>query len=265
MKGEDWLSDAWYSIVRMVPNAVGILGTSLLTGRFGSAPTLAAALGAKGLAKVALGAIPSYLQGAGDIYNTIVDAGVDRDIATLASLAGAVPYAALEQSQFGKMLGKYAPDFLPYKKVLKTGAGEAVSDAVIKYGADKVEKSLGQFWMNSVLKPGVNFAIDVGKEAGQEVLQDIVSTMPEVGSVYVNDVLRGSNLMEEQPELADRLKQFGNTFVQSIGPMFLMTLGGRVGGKVYTETIDKQKRAKAEADKAYELRPERFVKKLDLS
>ncbi|MCP3683489.1 MAG: hypothetical protein GY861_12450 [bacterium] len=139
-------------------------------------------------------------QGAGSMFSTILESGVDVETARRVAIPAGILYAMIENLQVGQLLGK---------------AQQKVIQRMINQG---VKKNLKKFFVAKTK--------DWTKENVEEVLQGLIEEFaPDAAKYLAGENIEGANMLERG------LKTSWETFKQSAGPLTI--IGGpaaMVGG-----------------------------------
>ncbi|OGV45214.1 MAG: hypothetical protein A2017_06645 [Lentisphaerae bacterium GWF2_44_16] len=205
---EHMVASALYGFSRMAPQLLTTLGAGVLTG--GAAAPI----------------IISSMQGAGDLYKDMDDEGIDENISLPVSLIGGTIYGAIENIQIGQAVPGYKNLTAGVKKVITGTLTDTVKKIATKEGLKKAGK----------------FALTVGKEVSEEVVQEMSNVAFDNIGRGINDLLKGSKLLEDAPGLSEQINRYVNTAKESVGPLLVASLLGHGGTAIAEHAAGKMNR-----------------------
>jgi len=201
IEAQNWLSGVLHDTAKMVGPMVEGMAQGAVAGTGGSLA------GPGGFAAgFKLGAAQYwYRQGAGSVYATLKEEGVDEEIAQWTSAIAGIPYAAIEFSQL-KILGDFG------KTIIKGTATKIAKELAKKYGST---------W---------------AKEVTEEILQEGVQIAAEETGKALSNQLKGTEI--DQTKFTDVVNRLWQTAKQSAGPLAVIT-GGPAATTGIRSTISK--------------------------
>ncbi|NOY58903.1 MAG: DEAD/DEAH box helicase family protein [Calditrichaeota bacterium] len=223
IKARNWLEKFVYGAAGIAgPMAKGTLEGLIYGGALAGAAAAAGQAGPQILAPEEVFTVPAaasigtiigsaqywYRQGVGDLYRDLRREGIPREIASIVSQAGGLPYAAIEFSQAAKIFPG-----------LKQTANRIIADTAKEY-VQQMVKRYGRDWIQEVGEEGL-------QELSQMIFQDV--------GRKISNLIAGTDV--QNFGLRDYFINVMRTLLESAGPMAIL-LGGRAVGQINVDAIN---------------------------